>query len=64
MHIFGRGPCWFGIVGSVLMSVEDIDALNRIPGAGMPCGRLGLRRETVDASYEVVYLARNGIYCP
>ena len=48
LQIFGWGPCWFYIFGSVLMSVDDIDAPNWSNGADMTCGRLGLRRYPID----------------
>ena len=46
------------------MSVEDIYAPDRSPGMGMPCGRLGIFRETVDGKYDVVEIASYGIPCP
>ena len=50
LQIFGRGLCRFGIFGLGSMSVEDIDEPDRIPGAGMPCGRLDMRRKPVDGA--------------
>ena len=44
LQIFGQVTCQFGVFGSVLMPVEDIDAPDRSPGVGMPCGRLGVCR--------------------
>ena len=41
LEIFGRGICWFIIFGSVLMSVEDVNNPNQIPGYDMPCGYIG-----------------------
>ena len=46
------------------MSVENIDAPDKSPGAGMPCGRLGICREPVYSVDDVVYLDRYGIPCP
>ena len=51
LHIFGWVPCRFGIFRLGEMLVEDIDAPDRIPGADMPCGSLGLCREPVDGVY-------------
>ena len=38
---FGRGLCRFGIFGSGLTSVEEVDALIKFLGVDMPCGYLG-----------------------
>ena len=38
LEIFGQGPCRFGIFGSWSKSVEDVDALIKVPGEDMPCG--------------------------
>ena len=38
LDIFGRGPCWFGIFGSGLTSVEDVDVLIGVSGENTPCG--------------------------
>ena len=54
MEKFGRGPCWVRIFGSVLMSVEDINPPDHIPGVVMPYGRLVIGREPVDGVDEVV----------
>ena len=35
---FGRGPRLFRIFGLGSMSVEDVNALIRVPGEDMPCG--------------------------
>ena len=43
LHIFGRGACWFGIFGSGLTSVGDVDSPNSSPGVHMPCGYTGIR---------------------
>ena len=37
LEIFGQGPCRFGIFGSVLTSVEDVDAPGLITGDDIPC---------------------------
>ena len=34
---FGWGLCWFGIFGSVLTLVEDVDAPIEVPGVYIPC---------------------------
>ena len=54
LQIFGRVPRWLGIFGTGLMSVEDINAPDRIPGAGMTCERLGLCMEPVDGEDDIV----------
>ena len=53
LQIFGRGPYQFGIFWSVLVSVYDIDAPNWNPGVGMPCGRMGIRRDPLDGVDDV-----------
>ena len=46
------------------MSVEEKYDPNWSPGAGMPCGRLGMCREPVDSADTIFYIDRHGILCP
>ena len=48
LKLFVQATCCFGVFRSGSMSVDNIDALNRSIGVGMPCGRMGIRREAVD----------------
>ena len=43
LEILGWGPCWFGIFGSGLTLLEDVDAKIRVLGEDMPCGYVGIR---------------------
>ena len=41
LDIFGLGLCRFGIFGSGLTSVEDVNDPDRSPRDDMPCGYVG-----------------------